>query len=382
MSVLRRTQVGLNAVANDLPLRSDVRNNSYHLQEAIHWLCRSQDATANGGSAATYNIILGWEDAYPETTGYIIPTLLEYAGTVDKPRIADRAIRMADWLCSIQQSAGSFPAGTGTDGEPNVFNTGQIVLGLTEAYRETGNERYLTAVREACDWLVSQQGREGYWDKYDYKNQVHAYSTRVAWALVEGAAIIPAQTDELRDAARRNFEWALGLQRSNGWFDKAAFEPDQTPYLHTIAYTIRGLLEGGLKLDNENFVDAATRAADKLVSIQQKDGILRGAYDSSWSPSWYYCLTGNAQMAIIWLRLFELTGEQDYRTASREMIEFLKRRQLLVGPEEVRGGIPGSYPIIGKYLYLRFPNWGMKFFADSLLLTQKLKPLDSPLDVA
>ncbi len=374
MNAGSRFYTGLDAVKTELPLfPSDVGPDDVHLDAAIDWLRRSQDVTDNGGSAATYNLLLGWEDAYPETTGYIVPTLLSYAAAADDPTAADRALGMAEWLCTIQRPDGSFPGGTGTTGDPNVFNTGQIVFGLVAAARETGGERYREAARNACDWLVAQQADDGSWTRYDYGDQAHAYSTRIAWSLLEGATIVPERRDDYREAARRNLEWAVGLQRSNGWFEQASFERGGTPYLHTIAYTVRGLLEGGLELEDPAFVDAATRTADRLLSIQHSDGVLKGAYDASLSPAWYYCLTGNAQMAVIWLRLFEHTGEREYRLAARQAIEFLKRRQTLTGPEPIRGGLAGSSPIVGSYMYLRYPNWAAKFLADALLLAGDLE---------
>ena len=104
-----------------------------------------------------------------------------------------------------------------------------------------------------------------------------------------------------------------------------------------------------------------------VLAIQQQEGILKGAYDSSWSPAWYYCLTGNAQMAAVWLRLYDQTDEQAYRQEARTTVEFLKRHHVLDGPPAIRGAIAGSYPLCGSYMYLRYPNWAGKFFADVLL---------------
>ncbi|WP_336135435.1 hypothetical protein [Natronomonas amylolytica] len=372
MSVFDRISAGISAARNELPLpRSAPQSDEYHLTAAIKWLCHTQDATTNGGSAASYNLVLGWEDAYPETTGYIIPTLFEFSSTRGVSEITDRAIRMADWLCTVQHSSGYFPAGTGRQGDPSVFNTGQIVFGLVSAYQETGDKRYKLATKEACNWLIDQQTHKGYWDNYDYNDEVHSYSTRIAWALLEGATIVPERAEVFREAARRNYRWAIQLQRANGWFDKSGFEAGSTPYLHTIAYTVRGLLEGGIALEEREMLDAATHTADKLLSIQQSNGVLKGAYDSSWSPAWYYCLTGNAQMAVIWLHLFERTGEVKYLRTARETLDFLKERQVLNGPAGVRGGLAGSYPLFGPYMFFRFPNWATKFFVDALLLSER-----------
>src|SRR6266550_8820188 len=49
--------------------------------EAIAWLSRAQDNSLShdGGVSRDYDLEAGWAASYPETTGYIVPTVLEYA---------------------------------------------------------------------------------------------------------------------------------------------------------------------------------------------------------------------------------------------------------------------------------------------------------------
>src|SRR5439155_408815 len=63
-----------------------------HLLAALEWLERAQDATGAGGFARGYSLAWspyfksrGWQPAYPETTGYIIPTLYEAARRLNRP---------------------------------------------------------------------------------------------------------------------------------------------------------------------------------------------------------------------------------------------------------------------------------------------------------
>lgn len=349
-----------------------------HLEAAIEWIYRAQDATASDGCAATYNLVLGWEPAYPETTGYIVPTLYDYAAYADAPEARERAERMADWLLGVQLDDGAFPAGTvgDADPDPSVFNTGQILFGLARAYEETGDEAYLRALSDASTWLASVQEPEGYWSKYAYKETVHAYTARVGWALAVAAGVTGDAT--VREAARRNLEWVRTTQRDNGTFRHCAFEEGDDPYLHTIAYTIRGLVEGGYLLDDQAAFAAGQRTADRLLDRQDVDGHLAGAYDDDWNGASFDCLTGTAQTAIVWFRLAELRDDPAYVDGARRAVSRLKRAQRLDGPSGVAGGLAGSRPVWGSYMWLRYPNWAPKFFADALLASIRERRDDRP----
>ena len=93
--------------------RYPVSSNSINCEEAIRWLFNAQDATKIGGVSACYSYSSGWKWAYPETSGYIIPTLFDFAEYYDSSPIASecrtRAARIADWLVEIQLQNGGYP---------------------------------------------------------------------------------------------------------------------------------------------------------------------------------------------------------------------------------------------------------------------------------
>jgi uncharacterized protein YyaL (SSP411 family) len=366
------SQVTRDVRGKDSPILAD----EHHVDAAVGWLYESQDVTGCGGSAAAYNLVLGWQGAFPETSGYIVTTLYDYATVTGSPEAAERAERMASWLLGLQNEDGSYSGydTLGRDTGRTVFDTGQIVFGLLRAGVETGDERYHEAAEEACDWLVDVQSPDGFWDRHTYSGTHRTYACRVAWALLEAEEILGS--DRYRDAAIANLEWTVTKQRANSWFDNCAFTAGDDPFLHTIAYTVRGLLEGGIALDDEPLFEAASRTADRLLTIQDETGLLRGQYGPQWEPRRYYCLTGNAQMAIVWYRLHQTTGDERYRVAARRTLEFLKSKQRLSGPPQVRGGLRGSDPVWGRYMYLRYPNWAAKFFIDAFQVADL--PEDAP----
>src|SRR5260370_37650038 len=98
-----------------------------------------------------------------------------------------------------------------------------------------------------------------------------------------------------------------------------------------------------------------------------------GAYESNFRLGLKFtCLTGNAQMSCIWLRLFQVTGDLRYLNAALKMNEMLKQLVPMKGRREIVGGVAGSYPIWGAYQPMRLISWGGKFLADALLLEQRL----------
>ena len=138
------------------------------IEEGVAWLGRAQDhsISADGGAARQYSLITGWGASYPETTGYIIPTMLAYAELRRNVKIRQRAKQMLDWLVSIQSPEGGFQGGTITaaPAPPVTFNTGQILLGLASGVQAFGE--YRQAMCRAADWLVQTQDTDGCWRKY------------------------------------------------------------------------------------------------------------------------------------------------------------------------------------------------------------------------
>jgi hypothetical protein len=71
--------------------------------------------------------------------------------------------------------------------------------------------------------------------------------------------------------------------------------------------------------------------------------------------------------------MFEVNGDLRYLNAALKMNEMLKQLIPASGRRSIAGGVSGSYPIWGKYQPFRYISWGCKFFADALLLEQRLK---------
>jgi len=349
-----------------------------HLAAAIEWLVRAQDATTDGGIARAYSLVWhpsyrrgGWQPSYPETTGYIIPTLYGAARRLGRSDLAARAERAARWEIEIQLPTGAVRGGViGAPESPAVFNTGQVLLGWLAAFGETGQGSFADAARRAARYLVATLDPDGHW-RSDNSRFARAdatlYNTRTAWALAEAGA----RLDERRftAAAARSLQAAADLQTENGWLPRCCLTDPEQPLLHTLAYAIRGLLEGGRVLGEPRLLHAAERAARSLTAKVRTDGWMPGRYRSDWSPAVRWsCLTGQAQMANNWMRLAEITGDATWLEPVPAVLRFLKRTQNRDSADPgVRGGIKGAWPVSGAYGAYEVLSWATKFFADALM---------------
>lgn len=340
------------------------------IDAATQWLCHAQDGSAShdGGVARHYNMWHGWSASYPETTGYIIPTLLDRADELGDASLRERARRMLDWLVSIQFPGGGIQGGVvgETPRVPVTFNTGQVLFGLARG-TEVFGEAYRPAMRAAADWLVATQDPDGAWRRHATPFAQlgdKTYETHVAWGLLEAARLDPDQP--YGDAALRNMRWALTKQRPNGWLADCCLNNPARPLTHTLGYALRGIVEAHRFSGDQQFLDAALRTSYGLIPALRSDGYLAGRLDARWhdAANWV-CLTGNVQLAHCWLMLYQYTGDVRLRNAGFAANRFVRNAMVLHGPPEICGAVAGSWPLWGDYGRFRYLNWACKFFIDS-----------------
>lgn len=345
-----------------------------HLAAALAWLARAQDACGGRGVAALFQVLGGWSQAYPETSGYIIGTWLAHARYGGGAAALGRAVALGDWEVEVQTAGGGVLSAL-AGRETRVFNTGQVILGWCALDEVVGGGRHLAAAERAGRYLLALQEDDGRWERDTYCG-ARTYHARVDWALLR----LAARTGDRRfaAAAARNLEWVLRQAAPDGWFERCGFGA-AAPITHVLAYTLRGLLEchasgdpavRGLELLAP--VRAAAAALAPWIARPAVAGIA-GLLPASFGPGWtstdrYSCLTGNAQLSVVLARLAQLTGDAQAAGSARVLASASKRVQRLRAPDPgARGAMGGSHPLGGGYCPYAFPNWATKFLADALL---------------
>ncbi|MBL8009164.1 MAG: hypothetical protein JNJ64_01050 [Flavobacteriales bacterium] len=361
----------IRAHARELPVAEapSAEQVDHALNAAMDWVGRAQDHSGDGGMGSLH-LVRGWGPTYPETTGYLIPTLLAAARKLRRSDLAGRAVRAADTLLALQRPDGGWQGGRVGEHRPSVvFNTAQVIRGMLAVHAHTGEQRYLDAAVRAGGWIVNVQEPDGSWSRHNFMGAARVYDTYVDAPLL----LLHRITGEpvLKEAALRNLHWVKGRQAANGWFMDAdnTVKHNDRPIIHTLAYTIDGLGECGELLGDPQWTAMAAAAARPLRDRFLERGALHGRYDRSWNGSEAFITTGGAQLVVAWQRLARMGMETAYSDAAARMRGWLVALQerTAEGPPAVRGALTGSVPLWGRYEKFACPNWATKYLADALL---------------
>ena len=367
--------------------RIQPQSNFSHLQGAIHYACRAQELGGGRGVSAGYSLIYKkefgklnnkhkqWMPHSAAATGMLIPTLFNYSQYVGSQIFHNRATRMAEWLLEEQLEDGALKSYDGqTNFVPSIFASAEAIKGWVRAYYEVHNNSFLNAALKAGDFLLRHQEKNGVWREDKHNPRVAeepalpTYSVRCAWALLILAQI--TKDERFLNSARLNIDLVSRAQEENGWFLSCDPNRVSDPLLLCITDTIRALLEAGILLDEDRYINIARKSADALLERQMDDGYLSGCFDRNWRSSVAWCCPpAIAHAAIIWAKLYVVTAEEKYKAAQIKANRYLKTVQLLdFSSPNLSGGLTACFPANTGYAPYQVLSAGAKFFADALML--------------
>jgi hypothetical protein len=344
---------------------------------------RAQQATDDDGVSCGYFPCSaepgGWKPSYPETTGYIVTSLLTYADRYDDDSVRAAALRMAYWEVAVQMDCGAVQGGPVCRRDQQTaaaFNTGMVLDGWCSAYEATRDTTILSAARRAADFLVGDLDDRGYFrtnGAFVPAGEIKTYSCLCAWAMYRFGDL--TGDAHYRDEAIRCIEAALRQQRPNGWIAHNCLTRSQAPLTHTIGYALQGILEIGVAAGRPDFVSAVRAAFDRIRERIRPAGYLAGRFYDDWAPAQLSsCLTGSAQLAIVGYRLYEHFGEEEHRWAADRLVNFLKALQTLdLRDAAIHGALAGSFPLLGAYMRAGYPNWATKYLLDALMIQERIE---------
>lgn len=331
---------------------------------ALDWICKSIAATGGHGSAHSYALHSGWAKAYPETTGYLIETLLDHDHLSDETRnFHALAHGCANWLETLQQPTGAYPGLLVGHTQPSVFNTGQILFGLLRCGREASATR-------AAHWLLAVQDEDGGWRQAAYHPGFEpTYYTRVLWPLLCFEEQYPGRLPGLREGVLRGLQRYAARFLPNSALSDWGFRPGAAAFTHTIAYALEGFWMCGKLLGNADILQKTADSTRKIINLRRENGKTAGAYTTDWRGDYrFLCATGNAQLSILCHRIWVDTQEPLFAEAAADFLEEMLPAQYLGFFGPIHGAVAGSSPVWGAYTPLRYPNWAAKFFLDAVAM--------------
>ena len=347
-------------------------NLSNHQEAALRWLLRSCQVNQGAGSSAFYarwrNWRRGWAAPYPETTGYLIPTLFAYQSRFPSLESAETARSCYQWLLRLAQPSGAFSSLYASSGQPSLFNTGQIFLGLIAGYQDQPSAEAEAAIHRSIDWCLKAvvDPRKDIQGLYN-QGFLAAYYIRAIWPLAFAMQVMGRRNEwnQLNDICEVLAE-RIG---PTGALTEAGFKPGSAAFLHTIAYTIRGWWELGCLWEDEKTQDLALQILAHYWERREIAGRWAGAYLAPGEDQLQFtCLPGQAQIAILLQKIGDAKGIEKYQTEARRLLEELCQYQKKGRNPNTDGAFAGSSPFWGPYMPLRYPNWGAKCFLDAAAL--------------
>ncbi len=336
----------------------------------LDWLIRSIEATGRKGSSHIFSRwrypLSGWHLGYPETTGYIIETLLDYHPYFPELQLEDYAFDCGKWLLTQQLGDGSFPSLLAGSQKPSFFNSGMIAFGLLRLQERKFDQKREESMSKLAEWVKKQLR-----DPIKFADNSSAYYSRAIWGFTLLSRHL--KNESLEQILKDTTQQLSKNIKENAAVLNWGFDSGDVAYTHTMAYTWRGFLELGHLWNEHKWLESCKVCLKKLESELNNSPFLAGEYDSNWNGNFQYrCVTGQAQCSLIAFRMFDSTGEIRYSELGKKlMIAIIPDQRKGKFDPQLKGAIPGSVPLWGPYMRGKYPNWAVKFYLDGLIRIKK-----------
>ena len=360
-----------------------------HLTRSINWIKNAQDAFPDGGISRAFNLHgenlksnkVGWQLSYPETSGYILPSLIEANKFLFDKDLDHRINRLGDFL--IQMSKDGKVRGGSLNKIENysIFDTGQVLRGLIDYYKIRNNGKILKNIKKCSDYILESELEDTGKFRADNlaKNSIKyidndTINIYVVPPLIQAGEIL--NDEKYKDLSKRILAYTISKQKMNGYFENSDFYSNNNTLTHNIGYILEGLIETAHHLNDLSIIDKTDITLKKLCELIDDKGNINSRYSDNWqTASKDNCLTGSSQIAISLLKSNNIKKNDNFRKKALLILDNLKTYQNNY-LENFGGGIGamwGSWPINGNYQPYEAINWANKFFIDLINLNIKTK---------
>ena len=356
----------LSSILSELGGRDEI---TAALQANLRWISASFGTNGYQGSSGYRNILGRWSAPYPETTGYLLPTLIAADPHLPEQDLISLACKQVKFFDSLKHEQGGYARDV-NGAEPVVFDTAQILLGLmavTPYLKKT--DKILADISDIAQWLRDRIDEKGQFISHNWmKGHQAAYYSRIAWPLAYAEKIEGKVSEQTQSLIYR----IINSRTESTSYPDAGFSPDEPALTHTLAYTLRGLWEYALVVSDKKLKRSVRKSLLILAEKIQNDQKVAGRYSTEWAGDYSFsCAAGSAQLALLYLLIYEDSGHEKFLTPVPLLLTPLIRAQRR-GLSLNRGAVSSSLPIWGPYQRWRYTNWTQKFFSDVLIKVLEL----------
>jgi len=355
----------LNRLArNGHPARPARRRDTI-IEDVAGWLIRAQDKVAGKGVAGSYHLQTGWSTISPEATSSAIPTLLQLAARFSKPSFRERAVQLGLSLAENYSKDGNFAIPY--DAFNSICAALPAISGWVDVYRHTRDIRFKTAACEAGRLLISLPR-----ESPSAVEPLPGYEAQAARALACLNQTWP--NTQYQQAAQRFGNAAVDSCSSDGYPFENNNQHGAEPALAKVTAVLYAVLEAGIFSGNQSWIDAAELGARRLHELYRARGTMAGRYGPQWRGDFsFHCMSGCAQTALLWLRLYQLGYPHDYFMAAARVNDFVASTVDINHPDPgIKGGIRAGYPLWVDYYPMTYQAMAAKYALDAWLLEDTL----------
>ena len=360
---------------------SPSKNNDFEkelIDNSINWLLTCQKNSLDRGICTAYDLVeKKLTISFPETTGYIIPTLLEYSKLKQNDKIYNISKEMGEWIIDITRDDGGLGEAYGFYRPgPRIFTTAQAIIGLLSLYLASNNRKFLNTAVKMGEFLTQNLNKDGSWNKnFTFLKITTTYKSRVSWILM----MLYDVTNEIKfkEASLKSLQYIINNKTKNYWPESCNFDKSNNALTHLLGYHLVAIVKFAYyeKLEDLNLkkelIDHCSffykRIQKQLSTANDLKGIINDKFEKVVD---YNCLTGSAQIMYFAL-IYEKKNSINKNLISEILYKSLYDKQISNNQKEVNGSISGSFPINGEYMPNMLPAWASKFFIDSLLYRKK-----------
>lgn len=293
------------------------------IKQAAKWLKEASSCFPGDGVAQYYSVTAKWQSPSLNLAGEIIPLFYSVSEFLNDKSYAEKADELALLIMDKKfrqvENIYTIP----------VFQAGQIILGLMNFYKYSAYEKAFFLAVKLAQWLCSIQDPDGTWKyvfEHEKERRFFAYDSKSAYILLE----LWRMTGITRfyNCADKNLSFVLSRQLATGWYQDNSQSPGSDAELRYIAYVMDSILRSGILLKDNRYINSAKICADTVLKMQKIKGDLSMKYNKQFNQiSTKTCCAGSAQTAIVWFNLYDVYKDNKYFEGALKVNNFLRQIQ-------------------------------------------------------